>query len=32
MEGILMERMVSWDEAMDFATAVAIASGWDEED
>ena len=23
-----MERMVSWDEAMDFATAVALESGW----
>jgi len=23
-----MERMVSWNEAMDFANAVAIASGW----
>ena len=23
-----MERMVSWQEAMDFAVAVAIASGW----
>ena len=23
-----MERMVTWDEAMDFATAGAIASGW----
>ena len=23
-----MERMVSWQEAMDFANAVALASGW----
>lgn len=23
-----MERMVSWHEAMDFAVAVAMASGW----
>ena len=23
-----MERMVSWQEAMDFAVAVALASGW----
>jgi hypothetical protein len=23
-----MERMVSWQEAMDFAVAVAMASGW----
>ena len=23
-----MERMVTWQEAMDFANAVALASGW----
>ena len=27
-----MSRMVSWEEAMEFATAVAFASGWDDED
>lgn len=27
-----MTRMVSWEDAMDFANAVAFASGWDEED
>jgi hypothetical protein len=27
-----MTKMVSWDDAMDFANAVAYASGWDEED
>lgn len=27
-----MSRMVTWREAMDFADAVAKASGWDEED
>ena len=27
-----MERMVSWSEAMEFATAVAAASGWDEDE
>ena len=25
-------RMVSWEDAMDFANAVAFASGWNEED
>jgi hypothetical protein len=27
-----MTRMVSWDDAMDFATAVAHASGWGNEE
>jgi hypothetical protein len=27
-----MPKMVSWDDAMDFANAVAHASGWDQED
>ena len=26
------ERMVTWDEAMAFASAVALASGWNESD
>ena len=25
-------KMVSWEDAMDFANAVAFASGWDEEE
>ena len=27
-----MSKMVSWNDAMDFANAVAFASNWDEED
>ena len=27
-----MTKMVSWEDAMDFANAVAFASGWNEED
>lgn len=27
-----MPKMVSWSDAMDFANAVAFASGWNEED
>lgn len=27
-----MSRMVSWDKAMDFANAVAMASGWDSDE
>ena len=27
-----MSKMVSWENAMDFATAVAFESGWDEEE
>ena len=27
-----MTKMVSWEDAMDFATAVAFESGWDEEE
>ena len=27
-----MSKMVSWNDAMDFANAVAFVSGWDEED
>ena len=27
-----MTRMVSWNDAMDFANAVAFVSGWDEEE
>ena len=27
-----MTRMVSWNDAMDFANAVAFVSGWNEED
>ena len=26
-----MTKMVSWEDAMDFANAVAFASGWNEE-
>ena len=27
-----MTKMVSWEDAMDFANAVAFVSGWDEEE
>lgn len=27
-----MVRFVSWDEAMDFAQAVAFVSGWDDDE
>ena len=27
-----MTKMVSWNDAMDFANAVAFVSGWDEEE
>ena len=28
----MSERFVTWDEAMEFATAVAIASEWEDDD
>ena len=27
-----MSKMVSWNDAMNFANAVAFVSGWDEEE